>query len=141
MERYVLLEQYFCGKKYSTNKYVYSIETPFKIGDLVKGSNYIGKIVKEVNKPNFVCKRTSLTDIENARQLLKQLYSDMAYDYWGKIEGSTIYDPSMGYVYIDPACLNWDDIHKIIEKDSIKYSNEILTLLLNGGVMNNGNTI
>lgn len=122
MERYVLLEQYFCGKKYSTNRYVYSIETPFKIGDLVKGEDYIGKIVKEVNKPNFVCKRTSLTDVEEARSLLRKWYSDNAHNYWCSVNN-----------------VDQNETNTFIENDSIKYSVTVLNNLL--GVENNGNTI
>ncbi len=119
MERYVLLEQYFCGKKYPTNRYVYSIETPFKIGDLVKGEDYIGKIVNWVNKPNFVCKRTSLTDMEEARSLLRKWYSDNAHNYWCSVNN-----------------VDQNEMNTFIEDDSIKYSITVLNSVL--GVENNG---
>lgn len=72
MSKYVLLEQCFNGQDRLVENYVYKIDEPFKRGDLVKGSNYIGRILKEVvpnstitYKNTNVCSKQDIKNLED----------------------------------------------------------------------------
>lgn len=67
----VELEQYFSGSDLPSCKYVYKIGGKFNIGDLVIGSNYVGKIVKIADEDGYQYKETNLcTDTEAYKKLI-----------------------------------------------------------------------
>ena len=79
--KYVLLEQYFDGDDTPVNKYIYKIGGKFKIGDIVYGKKYVGKIIEEVDlssvdQSTIKYKRTYLCDSKTFAYKAKSLRHD-----------------------------------------------------------------
>lgn len=138
--KYVLLEQYFPGHRSSVSKYVYKIKKlEYTKGALVMGENYVGRIIKEVRKPDpkFNYHFTSLASKAEALSKLRDNFIEDYYEYNKPMEPGMYYIPNYGYDYFD-----YGDIANMessqedwLDKEADEYAKEILDKLLNQNIL------
>ena len=132
----VRLEQYYMGNTYPTTKYVYKAPDNIRIGDLVSGSNYIGKVIGDNVKPVLELSRykdTYKCSREEAFKFLKETYlAREANDYYKEYEKirqrGGYEDPNYGWVsaYEMDDYEDFDPIDSHNQKWAEDFANRIL---------------
>ena len=135
--RLVRLEQYYMGNTYSSTKYVYKANENIKVGDLVSGPNYIGKVIEDNVQPVlelYKYKDTYPCSREKAFKFLKETYlAKDAYEYYKEYDRMRQHggyeDPNYGWISayeMDDYGCDYEPEDPHIQKWAENFANDVL---------------